>query len=119
MKRGTYKLSRSTIKVKAPRNSANAAEKRYMGLVAELGCALCRHLGLGETPAVVHHQRTGQGKMRASHYRTVPLCPLHHDSNDGVHGMGRDEFAERYGVSEVELVGQTRAALAQYLPEGE
>jgi hypothetical protein len=59
------------------------------------------------------------GKMRASHYRTAPLCPKHHqDSGYGVHDIGREEFATLYGVSEVELVEQTRAALAHLIPEG-
>jgi predicted GNAT family acetyltransferase len=117
MKPGTKPMSRGKgIKAKTPRNAANAAEKRYMGAVAELGCAVCRHLGYGITPAIVHHQRTGTGKMRASHYRTVPLCPHHHQgSGEGVHDMGREQFAEMHGISEVELVEQTRAILAHLI----
>ncbi|TMS58944.1 hypothetical protein MW7_007240 [Imbroritus primus] len=100
--------------------AANTAEKTYLGKVAELGCVLCRHLGLGATPAIVHHQRTGQGKMRASHYRTAPLCPFHHQgSGHGVHDMGRPQFQDTYGISEVELVEQTRRELAAYLPATE
>ncbi len=102
------------------KRAATAAERRYMGRVAALGCAVCRRLGLGETPAIVHHQRTGQGRIRASHYRTAPLCPTHHQhSGVGLHDMGRDEFAAMYGVSEVELVEETRALLQRHLPEGE
>lgn len=100
--------------------ASTVAEKTYLGKVAELGCALCRHLGLGATPAIVHHQRTGQGKMRASHYRTAPLCPFHHQgSGRGVHDMGRPQFEEMYGISEVALVEQTRRELAAYLPAHE
>ena len=119
MKR-TKPMARGTpMKKRAPRNAANTAEKRYMGAVAALGCALCRHLGYGTTPAIVHHQRTGTGMMRASHYRTVPLCPRHHQSSgEGVHDMGREQFAALYGISEVELIEQTRAALA-HLIQGE
>lgn len=40
---------------------STAAEKRHMGKVAEVGCILCHHLGLGATPAHVHHIREGQG----------------------------------------------------------
>ena len=32
------------------------AERAHMGRVAELGCAVCRMLGYGPTPAEVHHQ---------------------------------------------------------------
>lgn len=114
------KLGRTPIRPKRPKNAPSAAESAYMGAVAALGCAVCRHLGLGETPAIVHHQRTGQGAMRASHYRTCPLCPPHHQhSGYGVHDMGREQFAAMYGISEVELVEQTRALLAHLLPETE
>lgn len=112
-------LARSTP-LRRKGNHSTAAEKRYLGHVAELGCAVCRRLGYGPTPAIVHHQRTGQGWGRASHYRTVPLCPAHHQhSGYGVHDMGRDEFAAMYGFSEVDLVDETRWLLAKYLPEGE
>jgi hypothetical protein len=112
-------MKRSYIKRSGPKRHT-AAEKAYLGAVASLGCAVCRHLGYGESPAIVHHQRTGMGKMRASHYQTVPLCPKHHqDSGYGVHDIGREEFATLYGVSEVELVEQTRATLAYLIPTGE
>ena len=55
------------------------AERVHMGRVAALGCYLCRHLGLGDTPAQVHHVREGQGMaQRASNWLTVPLCEKHH-----------------------------------------
>lgn len=117
----TAGLIPSPFKKKRSRKRApTAAERAYMGHVAALGCAVCRRLGHGATPAIVHHQRTGQGKMRASHYRTAPLCPRHHqDSGVGVHDMGRPQFAEMYGFSEVELIEETRALLVAYLPVSE
>lgn len=120
MVRGTARMRAAKPKQKAPKHAPTAAESRYMGHVAALGCAVCRRLGLGATPAIVHHQRTGQGAMRASHYRTVPLCPAHHQgSGYGVHDQGRAEFAAMYGFTEVELVEETRALLAAYLPQDE
>lgn len=94
-------------------SKATAADKRHMGRVAALCCMLCRWLGLSdETPAVVHHLRTGQGKMRAAHTDTIPLCPYHHQfSGQGVHDMGRDEFETLYGISEIELLNQTKQHL--------
>lgn len=68
------------------------AERVHMGLVAGLGCYLCRHLGYGDTPAQVHHLREGQGMaQRASNWLTVPLCDRHHSnaSADGIHGQRR------------------------------
>ncbi len=102
------------------KQEATTDERAYMGRVAALGCAVCRRLGLGPTAALVHHQRTGQGKMRASHYRTCPLCPPHHQfSGFGVHDMGRPQFERMYGFSEVDLVEETRFILARYLPAEE
>jgi hypothetical protein len=100
MKRSTKPMRKSHGKV------ANAAEREYMGRVAALGCIVCSEcLGYQDTPAIVHHIRTGQGKMRASHFDTMPLCPIHHqDSGCGVHDMGRQQFAEMYGRSELELL---------------
>ena len=80
-----------------------------MGRVAELGCAICRLLGYGITPAEVHHQRTGMGAgKRAIHYQTIPLCPEHHRGATGLHGLGRKAFERTYGVTELELVEQTQ-----------
>lgn len=54
-------------------------EKRHLGRVAELGCIVCRNIGFGKTPAEIHHIRNGQGMaQRASHFETIPLCPMHH-----------------------------------------
>lgn len=93
------------------------AESTYMGLVAALGCALCRRLGYGPTPAEVHHPRRGTGAgQRASHYDTIPLCPEHHRGNTGIHGMGVKAWMAHYGLSEADLTADTQATLAAYLP---
>lgn len=94
------------------KKAATRDEKRYMGRVAELGCALCRHLGLGATPAELHHPRNGTGMgNRASHMDVVPLCPEHHRGNTGIHGMGRKAFEREYGITETELMNQTKQHL--------
>ena len=81
-----------------------------MGIVASLGCAICRRLGYGETPATAHHIRTGKGTgVRADDDETIPLCPEHHQGNTGIHGMGRKAFEAFYGVTELELLDETRA----------
>lgn len=88
------------------------AEREYMGQVANLGCALCRHLGYGATPAEVHHPRhgTGMGK-RAAHTDAVPLCYEHHRGNTGIHGLGRKAFEREYGITELDLVEKTKQLL--------
>ena len=55
------------------------AEKTHLANLVQLGCIACRNLGYLDTPAEVHHCRTGQGRgQRASHFETLPLCPIHH-----------------------------------------
>lgn len=86
-----------------------SAERAYLGRVASLGCALCRRLGLGATPAQVHHRRTGTGAAkRAPHSETAPLCEFHHTSAAGIHGLGRKAFEREYGVTELELIAETK-----------
>ncbi len=89
--------------------SKTAAERAYLSRVADLGCILCRRLRYGNTPAEIHHARTGTGAgRRASHYNTIGLCAEHHRGNTGLHGMGRKAFEREYGVTELELVEQTK-----------
>lgn len=85
------------------------SEREYMGKVAEIGCILCKHLGLGETPCELHHPRTGTGAgRRASHFDVLPLCFQHHRGNVGIHGMGRKAFEKYYGITEMELLDEVR-----------
>ena len=80
------------------------SERIHLDKVARLGCIVCRRLGLGVTPAQVHHIRTGQGMgQRASDYETIPLCPHHHTGPAGVHGMGRKAW-EREFWTEVDML---------------
>lgn len=90
----------------------SAAGKRHMGRVAGIGCILCRHLGMGESPAEVHHIREGQGgAQRASDFLTVPLCPEHHRGSSGIHGLGVRGFVTRYRLQELDLLAMTIEAL--------
>ena len=86
----------------------NKEDRAYLSKVAALGCAICRRIGYRDTPAEVHHQRTGIGVAnRASHRKTIPLCPYHHRGNEGIHGMGRKAWERHFGVTEVDLVEET------------
>ncbi len=81
--------------------------------VAALGCILCRHLGLGETPACLHHVREGQGlSQRASDWLVIPLCKEHHQGDSGWHGLGPGGFYQRYKLDELDLLAMTLAAAA-------
>ncbi len=80
--------------------------------VAEAGCILCRRLGYGDTPAQVHHIRTGTGAgQRAGHLDTIALCFEHHVGQTGLHGMGRKAFERHSGVTELELLAETKDML--------
>lgn len=81
----------------------------YMGLVAQLPCAICQlRFGVHTTDVEVHHQRSGTGGgRRASDWRTMPLCVEHHRGNTGIHGLGTKAFVREYGFSEQELVMNT------------
>lgn len=84
------------------------ASKRHMGRVAGLGCILCRRLGLGETPAQVHHIREGQGAaQRADDFLAIPLCWEHHQGGTGLHGLGVKRFERMYKVTELDLLADT------------
>lgn len=90
------------------------AEREYLNRVVSLGCIVCRNLGHGETPAHVHHIRTGKGMaQRASNYETIPLCPAHHQH--GGHGVaihaGQKTWETNFGT-ELELLEQVKLELS-------
>jgi hypothetical protein len=85
------------------------AMQEYKNRVAELGCAICRRQGHPDSPACLHHARTGTGAgRRAPDTDIVPLCHEHHQGNSGLHGLGRKAFEREYGVTELELVAETQ-----------
>lgn len=86
----------------------SAAGERHMGRVAKLGCVICRHMGLGDSPPQVHHIREGQGAaQRADHWLTIPLCYEHHVGKTGIHGLGAKEFKRVYKTTELDLLADT------------
>jgi hypothetical protein len=96
--------------------SLNKAERAYQAKARELGCAICRRNHLGETPASLHHPRTGIGAARkADEFSVIPLCPEHHQGATGVHGMGRKAWEHYWDVTEAGLTIETQQ-LAGYKP---
>jgi len=88
-----------------------AKQSRFSRL-AEMGCILCRVLGMPGTPAEIHHLRSGAGMgQRAPDHRTIPLCPEHHRGNSGLHGLGTREFARVYGLDEEALLERVEELL--------
>lgn len=100
-------------------NHATTLERFYMGIVARLGCVVCRRLGFTDTPAEVHHIAEGSGLR--SNFAVAPLCPEHHDEQrkgTGFHGMGTETFCKIYrvpGESEWGLMVWVAEDLARHL----
>ena len=87
-------------------------ECQHLDHVTRLGCSVCFHQGQ-YTPAEVHHMRSGLGmSQRATSFRVLPLCPLHH--RIGGRGIafpaGRRTWETRFG-SEEELLQQLKLLL--------
>lgn len=86
---------------------ATKAEKEHMSKVAEMGCIVCVNLGLGETPAEIHHIGNGTMAKRAPNLDVIPLCFRHHrggNNGEAVHA-GRKSFEANFGT-EQELLKQ-------------
>ena len=87
-------------------------ERKYLGRVAELGCAVCRRMGYEGTPAEIHHKKGGMGiGQRSKHDQAIPLCPEHHRGATGVHGLGVKGFRKHWGYGEEELLEDVKSAL--------
>jgi len=90
------------------------ADRTYLDAVFRLGCLICRRIWGVDTPPEIHHPRTGTGAARrAPDSEAIPLCPEHHRGSTGLHGLGRKAFERRYGVTELELVAETKRRLAK------
>lgn len=92
------------------------ADSLHLSRVAALGCIVCRNHNLGETPAEIHHIRTGQGtSQRADHRKSIPLCHMHH--RNGGYGVaihaGRKQWEKNFGT-ELQLLEQVQLELGAF-----
>ena len=88
-------------------------EKERNRKIAELGCSLCRHLQLAETPTPceLHHLRRSGIRSNSP---IIGLCPYHHrGANTSIHGMGRKRFELEYQITEEELLEQTERLIGE------
>ena len=72
----------------------SVAERYWMGLIAGLGCLVCRRFVPTGLPAQLHHVAEGSGVR--SNYGIAPLCQEHHTGRSGFHGMGSKAFCQLY-----------------------
>lgn len=90
----------------------SAKGKRHMGRVARVPCVLCAYMGLGDSPAQVHHMKLGTGASdRASDLLVIALCPEHHTGPSGVHQLKEHGLRLRYNLSEIDLLAMTLEAI--------
>lgn len=74
--------------------------QRHMGIVASVGCVICRRDTGNKVPCHVHH--IAEGSSKRSDFRTAGLCELHHTGGLGVHGMGTKSFLRLFGLEKEE-----------------
>lgn len=80
-------LRRSAIKPK-PRKRPEAAERRHMDRLAQMGCLVC-----GANAEIHHVHSDGFQRLTRTHKRAVPLCPPHHRTGqEAVHVMSHAGF---------------------------
>lgn len=91
----------------------SAKGKRHMGKVARVPCVICTLMGLGDTPALVHHMKLGAGASdRASDFLTIAVCQEHHVGQSGIHTLKEHGLRLRYNVSELDLLAMTLEAIS-------
>ena len=89
------------------------ADREHLGKVAALGCYACNTMGYEDTPAEIHHIRSGIGKgQRASNYQVIPLCPYHHRHGPFGEGFqsGPRAWQDKYGY-ELDIVDEINIAV--------
>ena len=75
--------------------------------VANLGCALCRHIGYAGTPAELFFAKRLLRDKVPLYKRILPLCPEHHRGKSGLHLLGKRKFEKRYECNVESLIMQT------------
>lgn len=91
----TYKLEdeepfQSFPKLAPKKKKSKTKEESYhLNWVASQGCMIC-----GCRPNVHHIREHGE---RKDHFKTIPLCYLHHQGELGIHTLGKYEWRKKYG----------------------
>tara|TARA_R100001082_G_scaffold32635_2_gene16783 strand:- start:3394 stop:3714 length:321 start_codon:yes stop_codon:yes gene_type:complete len=99
----------------------NKEERKWMDLIASLGCIVCRLFYGCNSPAEIHHI-DGKTKKEA-HLNTIPLCYKHH--REGINNCTcvsrhpfKTEFERRYG-KESQLLQKTKEIIKELQNAGE
>lgn len=82
------------------------AESAHLSRIASLGCIACRIIGHNDTPAEIHHIRTGMGMgQRNDNYHVIPLCPHHHRHGPNAIHQSKVKFERDFGTEKELLEG--------------
>ena len=74
---------------------------------ANLGCALCRHIGYAGTPAEIFFAKHLLRDKVPLDKRFLPLCPEHHRGKSGLHLLGTRKHEKCYECNVESLIMQT------------
>jgi hypothetical protein len=72
----------------------NASEKKYHVFLREKGCEVCER-----EPSIHHIISDGFKRISKDHLLVTPLCPEHHQGDQGIHAIGHDAFTSLYGIN--------------------
>lgn len=108
--KGAKRTKKETSRAKRQHTKA---EDEHLDRVVSLGCALCRHKGIPDVPAEVHHIRTGVGAgRRSSHFDAIPLAPHYHRIGpEALHVVGRKAWERLHSITEMQLLTMTKDLL--------
>ena len=82
-----------------------------MTRVSAIGCIACLRMGLGETPAQIHHIR--EGRIARTDTLVLPLCASHHTGSSMSVHMDKERLMRALGVSsEFDLLGDVLRRIA-------
>ena len=65
----------------------SAASKKHMARVRDMGCIVCRRIGLGASAASAHHINARAAGMKECDENTISLCPIHHQFTAGLNPL--------------------------------
>lgn len=86
--------AKSAKKVAYERSDEGKAARQYVGLVKQLGCAVCGAPGPSDAHHVIHDR---YGSRKSSDFDVIPLCKFHHqDGPEAIHN-GKESWREKHG----------------------
>ena len=87
--------------------------KDHLARVHQIPCVVCELMSIAQkTRTEAHHPE--HIRDDSSHYCAIALCVEHHTGANGVHGLSRRAFADRYQLSDTKLIALTIKGLERH-----